>query len=61
MSFSERLDVLKVTVAEIEAIGYSRRTAYAWLKGTRQPKEQMQNLIIGLLLKGRKQNEGENN
>lgn len=55
MTFSERLAVLNVTVAEIEAIGYSRRTAYAWLKGTRQPKEQMQNLIIGLLLKGRKE------
>lgn len=61
MQFRERLDVLNVTVAEIEAIGYSRRTAYAWLKGTRQPKEQMQNLIIGLLLKGRKdQNDSTN-
>ncbi len=55
MQFKERLDVLNITVTEIEAIGYSRRTAYAWLKGTRQPKEQMQNLIIGLLLKGREQ------
>jgi hypothetical protein len=54
MEFSERLKTLHISVAEIEAIGYSRRTAYAWLKGTRQPKEQMQNLIIGLLLKGRK-------
>jgi len=55
MQFSERLAILHITVQEIEAIGYSRRTAYAWLKGTRQPKEQMQNLIIGLLLKGRKE------
>lgn len=55
MEFNERLKTLHITVAEIEAIGYSRRTAYAWLKGTRQPKEQMQNLIIGLLLKGRKE------
>ena len=55
MQFSERLAILHITVQEIESIGYSRRTAYAWLKGTRQPKEQMQNLIIGLLLKGRKE------
>lgn len=46
LEFNKRLQAIECKPEHIIKLGYSQRTAYSWLKGTRQPKEYLQNKII---------------
>ena len=52
--FRDRLYNLQVTAADIMQLGYSQRTAYAWIKGDRRPRPYLQDHIIEELQKIKK-------
>lgn len=46
MEFKDRLKAYDITVEDIVRAGFSKRTAYAWLAGTRRPRGIQQDVTL---------------